>query len=349
MATWMVLKHCPGTNYATPLQINANEFIIVCEGSPLNTYKNETFKYNINKNEWNKMALNYPHCESHSNTFDQNKQILYLYGEGKRINYHTHNYLIQIDFNTKIATTVPHLPGFGMCTQMALINKQIHIIGGFDNNTHSIWNETNEKSEVVHTFSNSVHDHRLLHLKSKNKLLLLGGEYHLNCKNEIYEYCVKNNKWKKWSVKLPKPLNKFGIISTNNDNFMIIFGGCIGFKYDGTDVICGDLNDHFSSDIYVCDISKKLFIKSTIKCPFATPYYAMIVEDKNKDELLTFGFVNEFFRSKNGCNLQKLPFYIVKLIKQWVCNEMIHLLSGKYHWKIALDEILKSTRSQTNE
>ena len=82
-----------------------------------------------------------------------------------------------------------------------------------------------------------------------------------------------------------------------------------------------------------------------------SPYVAgIILRDDKRDELLVFGFINQCFRNKEMINVQILPVYLIKLIRGWVCIEMVHLIAWtkdwdrKYlHWKINVDDILTTT------
>ena len=67
--------------------------------------------------------------------------------------------------------------------------------------------------------------------------------------------------------------------------------------------------------------------------------------DENREELSTFGFVRECFEKAEMKGVQYLPPSIIELIAGWVEMEFVYLLEkggGNGHWKIRVDDILKS-------
>ena len=65
---------------------------------------------------------------------------------------------------------------------------------------------------------------------------------------------------------------------------------------------------------------------------------------------MTFGFVNECYKTGPFQGVQRLPFYLIKLIANWVCFEELHLLikhdqddPKAFHWMINVDNIIEST------
>ena len=78
-----------------------------------------------------------------------------------------------------------------------------------------------------------------------------------------------------------------------------------------------------------------------------SPYVAgIILRDDKRDELLVFRFINLCYRNKEMLNVQVLPVYLIKLIRDRICNEMVHVITwGEQnkdceHWEISVDEIL---------
>ena len=127
---------------------------------------------------------------------------------------------------------------------MIIVNDALNII---DNNKHWIWNEKIQKFILIHTFSQHLQHHRLIHLKSKNVLLLFG--------DKIYQFSVLNKKWKTLNITMPSKLCNFGLVSTSNDRYVIIFGG--------------ETNTFspYSDNVYIYDVNTNIMTKNIIKCP----------------------------------------------------------------------------------
>ena len=126
------------------------------------------------------------------------------------------------------------------------------------------------------------------------------------------------------------------IVSSVNEEYIIAFGA------SQPSVI--DMHIH-NDGIFVYNIEEKTMQKSKIKCPQSCEslyYHAVSMRNEQRDELMVFGFVNRCFASSEYQNIQRLPYYLVRLIAEWTSNEWIHLIDddAKLHWKICLDELL---------
>ena len=128
---------------------------------------------------------------------------------------------------------------------------------------------------------------------------------------------------------------RFGLVKTRNERFIIILGGF-------------DAQSNGCDDIYIYDTNNNLFSQSKISCPAKSGFYATISNDPEGDELITFGFINDCYKSNNFQNVQVLPFYLIQLISHWLCIQEIYLLQygvkGGGHWKIDVDDILQSIK-----
>ncbi len=103
-----------------------------------------------------------------------------------------------------------------------------------------------------------------------------------------------------------------------------------------------DSDWEYTDIITIYDFKTNKFRQSSIKCPKKRRFKAVMANNSQNDELLTFGFVNECFRSSQFNDIQVLPYYLVKLIGNWVCYEFIHIVAddGK-HWRLNIDTILQ--------
>ena len=127
-------------------------------------------------------------------------------------------------------------------------------------------------------------------------------------------------------------------VTVKNEKYIIFFG-----KNGGN-----------SNDIMIWDRNQQKLLQSKIKCPMSGRFNATLVYDDNRDELLTFGFINECFRSSAFEDIRKLPHYLIQLIRRRISIEYVHLLFHRHragagvkcpennHWKINVDHLLAS-------
>ena len=52
----------------------------------------------------------------------------------------------------------------------------------------------------------------------------------------------------------------------------------------------------------------------------------MTVIDEIRDNIMTFGYINQFFRTLTMKNTPKLSQYLIRFIGGWVYNEYLHLV-----------------------
>ena len=71
-------------------------------------------------------------------------------------------------------------------------------------------------------------------------------------------------------------------------------------------------------------------------------FKAIIMKCEERDKQLCYAFVNALYQKKKYQNLQLLPNYLIKLIRNFVSIETLHLLSNQGHYKICIDTILSS-------
>merc|ERR1712228_143680 len=133
-----------------------------------------------------------------------------------------------------------------------------------------------------------------------------------------------------------RQLKSAAIISSENEKHIFILGGLFPSRSSTG-------SNHKSDMIFVYNVKRKILQKSPIKCPRQCKYKAVMMRNKKRDELMVFGFINQCFESAEYQNIQRLPYYLVRFIAQWISNEWIHLMVVNGHWKIHIDEVLNST------
>eukprot|EP01084_Bolivina_argentea_P001091 1996_1 len=271
-------------------------------------------KYNTIDNKWTKsIKLNDSNIDG-CVSFVLNESKLYIYTKEKLT-------VINTKQNTRNIYNCNNCPHY---SSTIIINNKLHIVGGVPNK-HSIWNEQQSQFDVKHQFElGHILCHRLIYLKSKNILLSIGGLSRGNAIDTIYSFDITLNKWSKLKQKLPIPNCLFGCISTRNDKYIILFGGGKTDK------------------IYVLNTKTMKFRKSGICCPKKGRFQAINMNNKGREQLLCFGFINELWNTNKFNNLMKLPFYLTNIITQYVAIEMVHLIHAATgaHWKINVDDII---------
>ena len=338
--SWILLNRCPFKSFSKPLIVNHNEFIIV-PSKAINSRSDGIYKYNITQNRYIKI-MDYPKdfiCPCHDAIFNEKKQLIYVmteFGGKRRQNY---GKLFEFDLNKKRITCL-RIRRCGRYPAMLMINDQINVIGGYDETKHDIWkfdkNEAWPIKEIFNftEFSDGLQGHRLIHIKSNGIVLLFGGENYHNIYDSLYQYSVSHKVWNKLNISMPKPLSHFGIVSTRCERYVIILGGIV-------DVLNYDVDD--SDDIFIYDTKNNSFSKSNVLCPKKAAYHAIIINDMDHDEVLTFGYIRDCYKKDSFADLQVLPPHLIRFILNWVCYEYIHLIENQGipdHSKINVDHIL---------
>lgn len=149
---------------------------------------------------------------------------------------------------------------------------------------------------------------------------MLGGHI-FGALDIIHEYDINNNKWTKLIHKLPTALSGSGCTSILNGQYVILFGGC---------------NHGNKDDIFIYCVRNGTFKESNIKCPKQGHHQAFAINDRKKDNLITFGFVRMCWRECDIDHHLFPPQYLIKIICRYYWNEWIHLFKMYQgnHYKI---------------
>eukprot|EP01084_Bolivina_argentea_P278829 476522_1 len=100
--------------------------------------------------------------------------------------------------------------------------------------------------------------------------------------NSIYQFSFIDSKWKQLNIKMPIKVSNFGLVSTKNEQFIIMLGGVtVGYE-------CSD-------NIFIYETRNNIITKSKMKCPMKRDlaYRAILMNNSNRDEMISFGFVND--------------------------------------------------------
>eukprot|EP01084_Bolivina_argentea_P025189 46849_1 len=341
--SWIECASTPDRLISNPVLVNQHEIIIVVETNinPMLVVAQDTiynnaeivkgfYKYNIIKNEWELFSA-FPDGSSFINCkIVFNAQTSELYIQATTMQIKVCGIIQIIDFNT-MKYMQPHMlnenPDVPSCL---LLNDECHIIGGQNSNKHKKWNPKETKVETIHEFKEwKVGNvcHGLIHIKSKKQLLLFGGyddgitEDSKKDLGDIWTYCIKHNEWKLLETKMPIKSNSFGYILTNDERYVIIFGG--------------ESEDKNIDDIFVLDLKYFKFKHVDLKCPVSGGLHAVYTENMIYDIKLVSGFIRSYnFACPNDILRIIMLFYVVNDVF------LLHHYDGTGFWKIAIDDII---------
>ena len=338
MTNWGKIDNTPRAVFTELLPLNNHEFVIVPQRHANNRkYSKDSdgvHKYDSINNKWTKI-FDYPKdfaSLAHKAAIDIKNNIIYICNIDK---------LLEINLTTNNMKILSNQINLDEFPGVFFANDCIHVIGGESNNKHYIFNRSCNKFDLIHDFdSDNLTICQRSFYFAKNKSII-NTVFDDKNKTSIIEF--KNNKWNLMDFKIQNEQHLTGseIIATTNGNYLIFI--------DGTNLEKNEM-DHF---IYIYDVKAKDLIKSDVKMPeniSGTAATSAITRNNDKENLLTFGFVNQCFNTKNYENMQQLPFYLIKLIEKWVCFETMHVIIDdstedkiqNTHWIIDVDTILSS-------
>ena len=102
--------------------------------------------------------------------------------------------------------------------------------------------------------------------------------------------------------------------------------------------------DELTNNISVLDFKTMILMESYVKLPIRR-ITVNVHRDRITENLLTFGYINQLWKFSEYSDMAPLPFYLMKLIEQWIHFEYVHIIGTRAnksrHWKINVDEILK--------
>eukprot|EP01084_Bolivina_argentea_P158022 275314_1 len=329
MQTWKRQKVIPKLFFCAPISLNHKEFLIV----PSTSIDNQIIKYDITSdtyNNWIKFPSDYAfvaHC-----IFVWNHSI-YVFTKAASIL--TYNLLTnQWNKCTKSDVFDFELNG---TAYVSTAEYELHIVCGAESNKHFIWTQNNSygrkyEFKQFDTFG-SLSNAGLVHVKSKNILLLLGGYNHTDwiCSDAIYSYDIDKNEWVEINTTLPVAMDSFGYVLTTDKKYLLIFGG-------------SDEDSRKKDAIYIMDIETMLIVKSRLKCPEKGEYYAILGFDSLSNDTLVNGYIKCCWKLEGFKCLRKPSDDIVSIIQSFHFDEVIHLFekTNGRHWKIKVDYIVNN-------
>jgi len=164
----------------------------------------------------------------------------------------------------------------GGAALLALVNGNIHVIGGYSNCYHSAWHVSHDS---IHKFKQypiadrshktSLHGHALIAIEESNELVVMGGNTSMifgGYLNDIWVCDANKMEWKKKeNVSMPNKIFNFGSVDVKNEKYghcVVIFGG--------------KSNGKSSDEIHILNLQNWQWIKSQSKCPKKGMFHAVL-------------------------------------------------------------------------
>lgn len=324
---WEELQSLDTIYLAAPCQLNPHAFIAA------DNHKNTIMIYDSRRNidkSWTRIKLSTDDC--HWTGFiahDTTTNTFYKY-------YRTTVTVFVLNRNAFIPTNHYECPADDVAVTPVLVFAQgkLHIFGGFDNKSHLTFDAKTKLFETVHEFTEwktGNVDPGIIHIKSKNELLLLGGfDKGRGWTDEVWKCKLGHGHtddkpvWNKLEFKLPEKGREFRFLLTHNERY----------------IICGV---HHAKDIYYWDINASVdeWKKSLIEAPGVRITYFAMTGDREYNRKIVDGFVAQFD------DLQ-IPTEIAVLIFNWYGVESVHVLDSTskvndnrtLHWKCDIRQII---------
>eukprot|EP01084_Bolivina_argentea_P015522 29064_1 len=268
---WIRLTAFPHLLHSNLIMINDNEFIAASYTSQKQKdscqRSNGFYKYNVINDKWKqyfkypngrKLSLGWVSMDCKFNKLyvnnKQNQSVitfdLLKYGE---MAVHKQNKKINI----------------GGSTKSAIINGKYHVIRGNMNDKHLVWNAKDSTFDVVYKWAkeeSKTAGHALVHIKSKNALLLFGGIQNKIQNDSMWYYSIDKAKWTKLQQTLPYKCSKFAYVLSNDEKYVILLAAN-------------------KNNIDIVNLNTMTFQRSLIKTPTACEYRA-IITPKNEIHLV---------------------------------------------------------------
>eukprot|EP01084_Bolivina_argentea_P024676 45942_1 len=249
VSKWNELASFPFKYFSQPFVTNSNEFIVAAYKT-IHSNGDAIYKFDTNKNEWIKI-FDYDKNSNfniRSAAYDNKNKLLYI-GDTSKI--------LAFDLKTKNVTTLKeqYKRFFGLIfaeNKLHQICSQLNVDGTCSNFDHYVYDKTKHFQKIT-TFPSffRLHYYNALIYLTVHKCILLFGGWNINggYQHSIYRFSCINSKWKELHIKIPTKVSRFGLVSTKNEQYIIILGGYI---------FC----DHkYSDDIFIYDIRNNIFSK----------------------------------------------------------------------------------------
>ena len=231
------------------------------------------------------------------------------------------------------------------------VEGTIHRVGG-DYIHHSIWNEAqrdwDERGPIIDDCI--LQGVSLVYVKSKNVLLMIGGRTADDLGNVdetgIWRFQIASSTWEPVEYET----NCFFIMTDLHCNLTPDEEKVIIVKSNEIYVL--DIQDEDNYRIHQASIQ----LPAPVQVKYGEYTYQVMMNHKHGNVILiTSAWFRKIFKAQNSGEVE-CPMDILRVVDQFVCEEMVHLISGGYfgreigkHLELHLDDILSSSSCQSNE
>ena len=167
----------------------------------------------------------------------------------------------------------------------------------------------------------------MVHLKTENKLLFMGGKL-----KRIMIWNIDKDEWQCIKdVTLSGNRSRGGIVVTRDDKYVIFFGGGGSWIKD-------------SNTIQIFDVVNEKMYQCNIQCPHSGEYRAVLIDNFEKSDIIIDGYLRMIWKEYEFIGMNELPVELIKLLRRFYAQEWLHLMAIRTgeHWKIELPHLLES-------
>ena len=302
VSLWTLLPDSPTFAEAPFLASMNNKEILVVDRDTL-------WKYHCIIHKWTqimKISMNLELIKSLM--FDKDTQSLYF--------CNVMHQLFKVDIKTKQKILLAEHPDLTSCS-IFKIDDGIHCISkrGY-NDMHMIFNETTTRIHEEKYSADSVDlEHPVLRVNTRNSMIATGVVVN-ETGTELLEYSFTNKDWVNYGH-LEWIYWGSQLAITSDERYLFLMGGI------------ETSTQEFTNNILVLDFKTMRFTKSYVKLPMRR-IEVNVHRDSMTENVLTFGYINQIWKSPEFQDIQSLPSYLITLIQQWVpCLEYVHLIGKK--------------------
>ena len=177
----------------------------------------------------------------------------------------------------------------------------------------------------------------MVYLSRRNKLIFFGSADTNSSQYLVYQYSLETRKWsfllEAQALETEHYLNclftgNVKLVATEDEENIIIF--------------------HLENEaVHVYDVRKNEMKKCSLKLPAfersAGAFGCVMLKDRTKEELVTFGYIRSLFPRANSKSMHVLPTHIGELVSRWVVFEFVHIVwPRRKHFRISVNDIFKS-------
>ena len=369
LAEWESVASYPDANATNLIQISSTEFICGSFSKNKNIIlfddPQKILKFSIITNKWTEFLTLPEELSCIGSSYmclDQNKQTLYISIHDANQDPELEYQIIAFNLKTKEHTQI-NLPGDGgsVGPLLSIPNSGIHYvrcIGG----KHSVLKENQITPEELCCYCplikySNISNLQSVYLQTKKEIYTFGGfgtgasEPQTQSLDTIFSYNIETLEHKLLDLKIPESVDTFACVKTNDERYVITFGGLDTAL--GTVMRMNDLDT-----IYIFDMVEMTVRESNIKCPREGMCEAILMGNRAQQRMIVNGYIRRCWTLTEFDGVSYLSIDVMNLIFEWFVEEMIYLLDksqdailpsgNKLMWRISLADILRQCATSGN-